>query len=142
MSAFRVEHATRSSRIGLALFAVLLVLLAAAPWWGERHNLRLLAEIFANALLWRLDGAASEEIGRRLAARFDSWAVQMPFTPVWQSLARYEIRLELTFIKRCLLRSPEARHQFGERLVERFPDDHRLPELLLEVEYFSAGRPS
>jgi branched-chain amino acid transport system permease protein len=57
MSTFRVEHATRSSRIGLALFAVLLVLLAAAPWWGERHNLRLLAEIYsfvALASLWNL----------------------------------------------------------------------------------------
>ncbi len=57
MSTFRVEHATRSSRVGLAIFAVLLVLLAAAPWWGERHNLRLLAEIYsfvALASLWNL----------------------------------------------------------------------------------------
>ena len=56
-AAFRVEHATRSSRIGLGLFAVLLVGLAAAPWWGERQHLRLLAEMYsfvALASLWNL----------------------------------------------------------------------------------------
>jgi branched-chain amino acid transport system permease protein len=54
---YRVEHATPSSRIGLALFAGLLLILAAAPWWGDRQNLRLLAEIYAYlalASLWNL----------------------------------------------------------------------------------------
>jgi branched-chain amino acid transport system permease protein len=57
MTAFRVEHATRSSRIGVAVFAVLLVVLVAAPWWGGRQDLRLLAEIYcfvALASLWNL----------------------------------------------------------------------------------------
>ncbi len=57
MSGFHVDHATRSSRIGLAFFAVLLVVLAAAPLWGDRQNLRLLAEIYcyvALASLWNL----------------------------------------------------------------------------------------
>jgi len=57
MSAFRVEHATRSSRIGLVVFAVLLAVLAAAPLWGGRQDLRLLAEIYAYvalASLWNL----------------------------------------------------------------------------------------
>jgi branched-chain amino acid transport system permease protein len=57
MSAFRVEHATRSSRVGLAMFAVLLTVLAAAPLWGGRQDLRLLAEIYAYvalASLWNL----------------------------------------------------------------------------------------
>jgi branched-chain amino acid transport system permease protein len=54
---FRVEHATRSSRIGLVVFAVLLAVLAAAPLWGGRQDLRLLAEIYAYvalASLWNL----------------------------------------------------------------------------------------
>ncbi len=53
----RVEHATRSSHIGVALIAVALVVLAFAPYWGDRQTLRLLAEMFtfvALASLWNL----------------------------------------------------------------------------------------
>jgi branched-chain amino acid transport system permease protein len=53
----RVEHATPSSRVGVALIAVALVVLAVAPYWGDRHMLRLLAEIYAFvalASLWNL----------------------------------------------------------------------------------------
>jgi branched-chain amino acid transport system permease protein len=56
-AAFRVEHATRASRVGTAVFAVALVVLAAAPFWGGRDHLRLLAEIYAYvalASLWNL----------------------------------------------------------------------------------------
>jgi branched-chain amino acid transport system permease protein len=52
-----VQHATRASRIGVAMFAILLIVLAAAPFWGERQHLRLLAEIYsyvALASLWNL----------------------------------------------------------------------------------------
>jgi branched-chain amino acid transport system permease protein len=53
----RVEHATPSSRIGVTFIAVALVLLAVAPYWGDRQTLRLLAEIYtfvALASLWNL----------------------------------------------------------------------------------------
>jgi len=53
----RVEHATRSSRIGVALIGVALIVLALAPFWCDRQTLRLLAEIFtfvALASLWNL----------------------------------------------------------------------------------------
>ena len=53
----RVEHATPSSRVGVALIAVALVVLAVAPYWGDRQMLRLLAEIYAFvalASLWNL----------------------------------------------------------------------------------------
>ena len=56
-AAFKVEHATRSSRIGMAAFALALLLLAAAPAWGGRDDLRLLSEIYAYvalASLWNL----------------------------------------------------------------------------------------
>jgi branched-chain amino acid transport system permease protein len=52
-----VKHATRSSRIGVALIAVTLAVLAFAPYWGDRQTLRLLAEMFtfvALASLWNL----------------------------------------------------------------------------------------
>jgi branched-chain amino acid transport system permease protein len=53
----RVEHATRSSRIGVTLIGATVVVLTLAPFWGERQTLRLLAEIFtfvALASLWNL----------------------------------------------------------------------------------------
>ena len=56
-ASFHVEHATRASRIGTAAFAAALVLLAAAPAWGGRDDLRLLSEIYAYvalASLWNL----------------------------------------------------------------------------------------
>ena len=52
-----VQHATRSSRIGVALIAVTLIALALAPFWGDRQTLRLLAEVYAFvalASLWNL----------------------------------------------------------------------------------------
>ena len=56
-AAFRVEHATPSSRVGSALGALAFIALASAPLWGDRQDLRLLSEIFtyiALASLWNL----------------------------------------------------------------------------------------
>ncbi len=53
----RVAFASRSSRIGMALCAVALVALAAAPFWGGRDDLQLLSQIYAYvalASLWNL----------------------------------------------------------------------------------------
>jgi branched-chain amino acid transport system permease protein len=53
----RVEHANTSSRIGLVIVGVALVLFTAAPWWADRADLRLLSEVFAYvalASLWNL----------------------------------------------------------------------------------------
>jgi len=53
----RVEHATRSSRIGVTLICAAFVVLTLAPFWGDRQTLRLLAEAFtfvALASLWNL----------------------------------------------------------------------------------------
>jgi len=52
-----VQHSTRSSRTGVAIIAIALVVFALAPLWGDRQTLRLLAEIFtfvALASLWNL----------------------------------------------------------------------------------------
>jgi branched-chain amino acid transport system permease protein len=57
MSAVRVEHATPSSRVGLAIVGAAFVALVAAPWWADRSDLRLLSEIYgyvALASLWNL----------------------------------------------------------------------------------------
>lgn len=52
-----VEHATQSSRIGTGIIVATIVILAIAPYWGDRQTLRLLAEMFtfiALASLWNL----------------------------------------------------------------------------------------
>ena len=57
MSDIRVEHASRSSRVGTAIAAAAIVALAAAPWWADRASLRLLSEVYAYvalASLWNL----------------------------------------------------------------------------------------
>ena len=53
----RVVFASRSSRVGMALCAVILLALAAAPFWGGRGDLQLLSQIYAYvalASLWNL----------------------------------------------------------------------------------------
>jgi len=57
MSDIRVQHSNWSSRIGTTIVVIAFMALAAAPWWAERANLRLLAEIYAYvalASLWNL----------------------------------------------------------------------------------------
>ncbi len=53
----RVEHATTSSHVGVAIGGGAVLILAAAPYWAGRSDLRLLAEFFsyvALASLWNL----------------------------------------------------------------------------------------
>lgn len=53
----RVAFASRGSRIGLVLTVATVIGLAAAPYWGGRDDLRLLAEIYsyvALASMWNL----------------------------------------------------------------------------------------
>jgi branched-chain amino acid transport system permease protein len=57
MRQVRVEYANQAGRIGAALLVLTLVVLAAAPAWGGRDDLRLLSEIYAYvglASLWNL----------------------------------------------------------------------------------------
>jgi branched-chain amino acid transport system permease protein len=54
---FRVACFDRGSRIGLGACALGLLVLAAAPWWAGRQDLRLLSEIYAYVALasaWNL----------------------------------------------------------------------------------------
>jgi branched-chain amino acid transport system permease protein len=57
MKAVRVEYAGRSGRAGIWLMLIAVAVLAAAPAWGGRDDLRLLSEIYAYvglASLWNL----------------------------------------------------------------------------------------
>jgi len=56
-AAVHVRFSDRSAHAGLAMLAAALIVLAAAPLWGGRDDLRLLAEIYAYvalASLWNL----------------------------------------------------------------------------------------
>lgn len=57
MSAPTVTRATRVSRIAMLIGLLALIVLAAAPWWSGRADLRLMGEIFlylSLACLWNL----------------------------------------------------------------------------------------
>src|SRR3954454_2077947 len=57
MNDFRVQHSNWSSRVGTTIVVLAFFALAAAPWWAERADLRLLAEIYAYvalASMWNL----------------------------------------------------------------------------------------
>lgn len=54
---YRVVHADRSSRVGMTVFAIAVLALVVAPYWGDRATLRTLTEVFsyiALASLWNL----------------------------------------------------------------------------------------
>lgn len=74
-------------------------------------------EIYSRGLLWRLDGLPPFEVGRRLAAAFDTWAAMMPLTDVWTGLSRPGMLRELKFIASVIARSPETRVALGRRLA-------------------------
>jgi hypothetical protein len=98
--------------------------------------------IYAQAVLWRLQGVNRSSIGRLLADSFDQWAIRMPVTQARQDLGSYETRQELAFLKQCLRRTPQARRQFGKRLRAGFPEHDRLEDLLGEAADFPQRRPS
>ncbi|MFL4469217.1 branched-chain amino acid ABC transporter permease [Tateyamaria armeniaca] len=57
MSTPAVTRATRASRIAMIIAALALIVLALAPWWAGRADLRLMGEIFlylSLACLWNL----------------------------------------------------------------------------------------
>ena len=57
MNDVRVQHSNWSSRIGTLIVLMAFAALAVAPWWADRADLRLLAEIYAYvalASLWNL----------------------------------------------------------------------------------------
>jgi branched-chain amino acid transport system permease protein len=54
-TAIHVTHTNLSSRVGVAFWAVLLLVLIAVPYWGDRQTMRLLTEVYsflALASLW------------------------------------------------------------------------------------------
>jgi hypothetical protein len=92
-------------------------------------------EIYLTAAAARLDGAASDEIGRLLAERFADWGPRLPLTDVWQRLSIQAIGDELRFLRRQLLPAPWARTRFAWRLREHLasrPADRPAIDALLE----------
>src|SRR5262249_21420803 len=89
----RVSFATAGSRIGQVLVTVAGVFLAAAPWWGGRDDLRLLAEIYAYvalASLWNLLAgyAGLVSVGQQAYVGFGAYmlfglAILAGVSPIW-----------------------------------------------------------
>ena len=75
-----VTFATPGSRVAQGVVAVAVVLLAAAPWWGGRDDLRLLSEIYAYAALaslWNLLAgyAGLVSVGQQAFVGFGGYAL-------------------------------------------------------------------
>lgn len=54
---YEVQRSTRASQVSMAVVAIILVVLIAAPWWAGRAEMRLMVEIFyylALAQMWSL----------------------------------------------------------------------------------------
>jgi branched-chain amino acid transport system permease protein len=89
----RVEHATAASRVGVAVLAVALIALAAAPAWTGRAELRLLSEVYAYlalASLWNLLAgyAGLVSVGQQAFVGLGAYllfglAMQVDLPPLW-----------------------------------------------------------
>jgi hypothetical protein len=86
--------------------------------------------IYLEGLRHRLAECDSLTLGLRLADTIDAWAARMPITDVWSKLSWYDRSSELEFLARALLRTPQARREFGARLLAFFDGDERMSELL------------
>jgi branched-chain amino acid transport system permease protein len=80
MSVVRVAHAKPASRVGLAVAALGLAVLAAAPAWAARSDLRLMAEIYSYvvlASLWNLLAgyAGLVSVGQQAYVGFGAYAL-------------------------------------------------------------------
>jgi len=92
-------------------------------------------DIFVQGLEWRLDGRSASDIGSLLAFEIDNWSSEMPISGIWSTLGRYDLKQELAFLQRSLLRSAHARSRFASRLSRTFPEDGRLQEALTQAGY-------
>lgn len=77
-------------------------------------------QIYRSALQLYLDGCGLEQLGQQLYEAISSWAPRMPLDNVWAALAASELRDELAMLDNVLIRTPEARASFRERLKRKF----------------------
>jgi hypothetical protein len=85
---------------------------------------------FIDALEQRAAGVSSVAIGAQLTASIDAWSARLPVGEVWTRLSRYELKAEIDFLERALLRSPQARRDFLQRLAATWPDNERLRDVV------------
>jgi hypothetical protein len=92
-------------------------------------------EIYMTAVADRVSGLAADAIGRRFADRVARWAPELPLTDVWALLSDYDMRAELDFLAKCLLRTPYARRRFATRLLETCEERERIGRVLADAGY-------
>jgi branched-chain amino acid transport system permease protein len=78
--AYQIHRSTALSRVAFVLFLVLIVILALAPWWAGRADMRLMSEMFlylALASLWNLLAgyAGLVSIGQQAYVGFGGYAL-------------------------------------------------------------------
>jgi len=65
----------------------------------------------------RLDGEDLDGVSAALAAFLTDWGARLPIAPRWGSLSRGRVQHELRLLDATLLRTPQARRTFRERLL-------------------------
>lgn len=96
--------------------------------------------MYLDACVWRSEGLSPSALGERLTVAFDAWASAMPMLDVWHRLPRYSINEELAFLHRALLRTPESRLRFGERLATHISADDATLKLMAEAGFLPLER--
>ena len=80
MDAYRFSQSTQASRVAAVMAALILVGLAAAPWWAGRGDMRLMSELFlylSLATLWNLLAgyAGLVSVGQQAFVGFGGYAL-------------------------------------------------------------------
>jgi hypothetical protein len=96
--------------------------------------------IYLDACIWRAEGMEPAEIGERLIQAFERWASEMPLTDAWHELPRYSLNQELEFLQRALLRTPESRRRFAQRLADHISADEATLKVMSDAGFRCDGR--
>lgn len=109
---------------------------------SSRHVAWALVEpvgVYRSALRAYHGGCGAVPLGVQLQQAIATWAARMPLDDAWASLSAAELRDELGLLERTLLRAPETRTSFRDRLRRAFGATTAVATVLGEEAYPRTG---